>query len=82
MPAEPLKCQGEACERNAIVYLGGRPLCYQHYVDNVNELNQLGLTPRGLTEARESINGSPPVERLIREPARPPERKPEPLDKR
>jgi hypothetical protein len=56
------------------VYLGGRPLCYQHYVENLNELNHMGLTPRGLTEDKGSINGSTPMERRIREPAQPPER--------
>jgi len=72
---QPFKCQADACERDAIVYLGGWPLCYQHYVTNLNELNHMGLTPRGLTEDRESINGSQPVERRIREPAQPPEPK-------
>ncbi|MFI5265878.1 MAG: hypothetical protein ACHQ7M_00730 [Chloroflexota bacterium] len=56
------------------MYLGGRPLCYEHYLQNLNELNHLGLTPRSLTEGKNSMNGTEPVERRIREPARPPER--------
>jgi hypothetical protein len=65
-------CHADDCGRMAIVYLGGRPLCYQHYIENLNELNHLGLTPRGLTEDRESMNGSLPLERRVRESAEPP----------
>jgi hypothetical protein len=49
-------CQAANCEREAIVFLTGRPLCVEHYVEQVNALNDLGLTPRGLTEDQPSIN--------------------------
>lgn len=74
-----MKCRTDQCERDAIVFLSGRPLCYQHYVDNLNELNQLGLTPRGLTEDRHNMNGSRPIERRVREPVEAPE--PSPADR-
>src|SRR5438067_3500742 len=41
-------CHMSGCERRAIVWLGGRALCAQHYIYNVNEVNDLGLTPRNL----------------------------------
>lgn len=78
---ESPKCHTQGCRKDAIVFLAGRPLCYEHYVENLNELNEMGLTPRGLTEDAQSINGTRPVERLVREPAHGPERKPVPPEK-
>ncbi len=58
-------CQVPDCPNRAIVYLSGRALCAEHYVENLNELNDLGLTPRGL---------SGPEERLVRAPVEGPTR--------
>ena len=71
--SQPVCCSASSCQREAIVYLSGRPLCYEHYITNLNELNELGLSPRGLTEAPTNINGSLPLERRVRESVQPPE---------
>ena len=42
------ECAVPNCGRRAVVFLAGRPLCAGHYVENVNELNDLGLTPGNL----------------------------------
>lgn len=73
--SELLRCSAADCERDAIVFLSGRPLCYQHYVSNLNELHELGLTPRGLTEDAKNMNGTHPLERRVRTSVDPPERK-------
>ncbi|HEX6510988.1 MAG TPA: hypothetical protein VF157_01730 [Chloroflexota bacterium] len=73
-PGDPPRCHAPACGREAIVYLGGRPLCGEHYLQNVNELNDLGLTPRSLSEQK--TNGKAPQERLIREPVEGPAAEP------
>ena len=39
------RCQIDGCDKDAIVWLSGRALCAQHYLQNVNEVNDLGLTP-------------------------------------
>ena len=65
-PAAP-KCHVPDCGKDALVYLTGRPLCSEHYLENVNELNDLGLTPRGLYEGRFS-SGEAPEDRQVREP--------------
>jgi hypothetical protein len=67
-------CAAAGCRREAIVFLSGRPLCYEHYVTNLNELHELGLTPRGLTESPDNINGTQPLERRVREPVEPPDK--------
>jgi hypothetical protein len=38
-------CAGCGCKKPAIVWLSGRPLCLEHYIGDLNELNDLGLTP-------------------------------------
>ena len=62
----PADCHSPGCRRGAVVYLAGRPLCSEHYLQNLNELNQLGLTPRGLSEDRPAPGEQIP-ERRIRE---------------
>jgi hypothetical protein len=61
-------CCMSDCGKEGIVLLNGRALCPQHYLQQVNELNDIGLTPRGVTEAKENMNGSPPIVRRVREP--------------
>ena len=39
----PADCHSPGCRRGAVVYLAGRPLCSEHYLQNLNELNQLAL---------------------------------------
>ncbi len=64
----PVQCWTTDCAKEGIVWLSGRPLCPQHYLQQVNELNDLGLTPRGMTEAKQSIDNTPAIERRVREP--------------
>ena len=59
------------CERRAIVLLGGRPMCAEHYVDNLNEVNRLGLTPGNLARD-EGPDPRPTGEVRISEPVRQP----------
>ncbi len=61
-------CWTTDCDKKGIVWLSGRPLCPEHYLQQVNELNELGLTPRGVTEAKENIDNTPALERRVREP--------------
>jgi len=67
----PCDCPG--CKKPALVFLEGRPLCAEHYVENLNEVNRLGLTPRGLTEDK-SVSDEAPMERRVREPVDSPKR--------
>lgn len=69
----PIVCQVPKCDRKAIVYLSGRALCLEHYVENLNELNELGLTPRGLSE-KATPGEDAPAERRVREPVNRPGR--------
>ena len=69
-------CCVAGCGKRAIVLVCGEPLCAEHYIENVNELNALGLTPGNL--AREEgpeprPNGPVRVSEDVRGAARRPE---------
>lgn len=78
---KPPVCHGPSCSKQALVYLSGRALCAEHYLETLNELNDLGLTPRGLSEKPEP-GESPAPERRIRAPVEGPARDGAPKDSR
>ena len=64
----PVQCAAIGCAKDGVVLLNGQPFCGNHYLQQVNALNDMGLTPRGMVEAKDDIDGTPPIERLVREP--------------
>jgi hypothetical protein len=67
----PQSCTIPGCARRGIVLLSGWPLCSEHYVEKLNELNDLGLTPGNLSrEGGPDPRSSEPAR--ITEEVRPP----------
>jgi len=64
-------CSVTGCTRPSIVLLSGQPLCSEHYIYELNELNDLGLSPGNLSrEEGPDPRSSGPIR--ISEPVQPP----------
>jgi hypothetical protein len=71
-----IACEAPNCAKQAIVFVSGKPFCSEHYIANVNALNELGLTPGNLSrEGGPDPRSASPVR--ITEPVNAPARKPE-----
>jgi hypothetical protein len=71
-----IDCASSDCPRRAIVFVSGMPLCVEHYVANMHELNDLGLTPGNLSrEGGPDPRSTSPAR--ITEPVKPPAYKPD-----